>query len=80
MLEKITYQALDKKVKTRELIVEYSKGKVKSISINNITSNQVAALNQSLKYIPKVGYSIHSSQDVSLSDEQKLSVEVTFVN
>ena len=80
MLEKITYHALDEKVKTRELIVEYLNEEVKSISIKNITSNHVASLHQNLKYIPKKGYFIQSSQDVSLSDSQELSVEVEFVN
>jgi len=80
LLEKIIYQALDEKVKTRQLIIEYSSGEVKSISIKNASSNQVALLNQDLKYIPKKGYMILSSQEVSLSDEQKLSVEVEFVN
>ena len=78
LLEKITYLAIDNKVKTREMIVEYFDGNVKSISISNITSNQVASQNQQLKYIPTKGYSIQSSQEVSLSDPQELFVEVKF--
>ena len=80
LLEKVTYHALDDKLKTREIIVDYLNGDVKSISINNTSSNQVASLNQTLKYISKEGYSITSSQEVSLAAPQKLSVEVKFEN
>jgi len=78
LVKKITYQAIDDKVKTRKMVIEYSNGEVKRISINNASSNQVASLNQNLNYIPKEGYSIQSSQNVSLSESQELSVEVEF--
>lgn len=79
-LSKLKYQATDLKLKTRELIVSYSNGKVKSIFIKNVSGNQVSDLVQNLQYNSMKGYSVESNQKVSLSDEQKLKIEVIFLD
>ena len=79
-LSELKYQAIDSKLKTRELIVSYSNGKVNTILIKNASGNQVSDLTQTLKYKSMKGYSVESNQKVTLSDEQTLRVEVEYLN
>ncbi len=78
-LNHVKYTALDKKLKTREFIVNYNDGKVNSITIKNLTSNQVTLLNQHLQYFPSKGYSIESIQEVTMTDGQILKIEVEYL-
>jgi len=79
-LTELKYQATDPKLKTRELIISYSNGKVKSFFIKNASENQVSELMQNLQYNSMKGYTVESNQKVSLSDEQSLKVEVNYLN
>ena len=78
-LIELKYQATGSKLKTRELTILYSDDKVKSIIIKNISGNQVSDLQQNLRYDSMKGYSVESNQKVTLSEEQKLRVEVEFL-
>lgn len=78
-LTQLKYQATNSKLKTRELIVSYSNGKVNTILIKNASGNQVSDLAQTLKYKSMKGYSVESNQKVTLSDEQTLRIEVEFL-
>ena len=79
-LNELKYQATDSKLKTRELIVSYSNGKVNTILIKNASGNQVSELAQTLQYNSMKGYSVKSNQKVSLSNEQTLKIEVEYLN
>ena len=78
-LIELKYQATNPKLKTREFTISYSGKNVKSIFIKNISGNQVSDLQQNLRYDSMKGYSVESNQKVTLSDEQKLKVEVEFL-
>lgn len=79
-LTELKYQATNSKLKTRELIVSYSNGKVNTILIKNASSNQVSELAQTLQYNSMKGYAVESNQKVSLSDEQTLRIEVEYMS
>lgn len=79
-LTELKYQATDSKLKTRELMVFYSNGKVNTILIKNASGNQVSDLAQTLQYNSMKGYSVESNQKVSLSKEQNLKIEVEYLN
>ncbi|MFK7770586.1 MAG: hypothetical protein AB8F94_00550 [Saprospiraceae bacterium] len=78
-LIELKYQATDTKLKTQELTISYVDEKVNSIFIKNISGNQVSDLQQNLYYYSMKGYSVESNQKVTLSEEQKLKVEVEFL-
>ncbi len=78
-LTELKYIATDPKLKTRELTIYYADKKVNSITIKNISGNQVSDLQQNLRYNSMKGYSVESNQKVTLSEEQKLKVEVEFL-
>ena len=78
-LSKLKYLATDAKLKTREFIVSFSGEKVSSIFIKNHSVNQVSDFQQNLQYDSIKGYSVESNQKATLSDEQKLKVEVKFL-
>jgi len=78
-LIQLKHNTTDEKLKTRELIVNYKEGKVNSISIKNITSNQVTLLNQHLQYFPNKGYLIESNQDVTMTGKQSLKIDVKYL-
>ncbi|MFK8007914.1 MAG: hypothetical protein AB8H03_16270 [Saprospiraceae bacterium] len=79
-LIELKYQATDPKLKTQQLIIFYKEEKVNSIFIKNTSGNQVSELQQNLRYNSMKGYSVESNQKVTLSEEQKLKVEVIFLN
>lgn len=79
-LTELKYHATDSKLKTRELTVSYSNGKVNTILIKNASGNQVSDLAQTLQYYSMKGYSVESNQKVSLSDAQNLKIEVEYSN
>lgn len=78
-LIELKYQATDPKLKTREFTISYAEEKVNSIFIKNTSGNQVSDLQQNLRYDSMKGYSVESNQKVTLSNEQKLKVEVEFL-
>jgi hypothetical protein len=79
LLIELKYQATDSKLKTREFTISYAGEKVNSIFIKNTSGNQVSDLQQNLRYDSMKGYSVESNQKVTLSEEQKLKVEVEYL-
>ena len=75
-LQSITYSALDEKLKTQSLIINYKNNKVDQISIKNIRSSLVSSSNQELEYSVGKGYSIISRQNTTMTDERLLKVTV----
>ena len=78
-LTKLKYNALDKNMKTREFIVIYNQGKVNSISINRLSTNQITLSDQHLQYFPNKGFSVESNQKVTMTDKQSLKIEVEYL-
>lgn len=78
VLNELKYIAIDDKLKTRELTVNYSAGKINFISIRNNSKSSVSSIQQNLKYFPKKGYSVESSQEIVLGSNQNLSIEVIY--
>lgn len=79
-LTELKYQATDPKLKTQKFIISYVDEKVNSIFIKNTSANQVSELQQNLHFNSMKGYSVESIQKVTLSEEQKLKVDVEFLN
>ncbi|GJM31635.1 MAG: hypothetical protein DHS20C18_06360 [Saprospiraceae bacterium] len=78
-LTQLRYIAQDDDLKTRRLIITFEEGKVSSIDIDNYNTSAIANQDQKLSYDPLLGYTIHSKENVQLSDEQDLLVEVRFL-
>ena len=77
-LLKIEYTALDEKLRTKKVVVTYTKGMVENISIRNASKNIITDAEQILDYSPTKGYKISSRQKVIFSQEKQLGVEVVF--
>ncbi len=75
-LNKLSYQALDEKLRTKELVVDFQNGKVNHIAIRNASVNAITESEQRLNYTAGVGYSIESKQKVIGGEEKQLGVRV----
>jgi hypothetical protein len=78
-LVRLTYQTLDKKLKTKRLSVSYTGAQIDTVSIVQATANAVAKTDQHLIYIPEKGYRIENVQKVTALDGRTLVVDVEFV-
>ncbi len=77
-LRQATYTALDEKLKTRLMEIEYDEGAVTSVHILNRTESLVADVYQDMYYRAGKGYSLMTKQSTALSDEKEIRVEVAF--
>lgn len=77
-LQSITYSALDEKLKTQLLIINYKNNKVDQVSIKNVRSSLVSNSDQELEYRVGKGYNIISRQNTTMTDERLLKVAVEF--
>lgn len=73
------YKAIDDKLSIQVLDVELKENKVHSILIVKKISNQVYESQQHLTYIPRKGYTIKKSQDVTLFDKDDYSIEAKYI-
>ena len=78
-LTRLNYTAMDDKMKTRQILIDFDHGAVSKIHIENGTSSAVAHTRQVLIYEPQKGYSIESHQKVTLTDDNVFLVEVQFL-
>jgi len=79
-LQSVTYTALDNKLKTQFINIQYKNNRVEKITIKNNRSSMVSDSSQELEYIPSAGYTIISNQNTSLSEDRFLKVTVEFIN
>lgn len=77
-LTELHYQALDDKLRTRQIDIFFNNSQVSKIFIENGGTNIVAGSEQELTYIPGQGYTIKSRQYTALSKDKELSIEVRF--
>ncbi|MDX1941398.1 MAG: hypothetical protein SFU99_12650 [Saprospiraceae bacterium] len=75
-LTRLQYQALNEKLRTREIFIEFANNQVQKIHILNGGNSIVAGSQQELTYLPKEGYTIKSRQYTMLSKDKELSIEV----
>ena len=78
-LRQIRYTAIEDKLNTRLLKVDYTRGQVDSILIKNESSSVVAKSEEWLTYFPNKGYRIQHIQQVTSQPEHALTVDVKFV-
>jgi hypothetical protein len=78
-LVRLSYKAIDNKLKTQGIEVDFERNSVSRILIENKVVNSITASSQTLLYQPTVGYTIESRQKVAFSDEQVFKVEVRFL-
>ncbi|HMO39291.1 MAG TPA: hypothetical protein PKC76_09035 [Saprospiraceae bacterium] len=79
-LTALRYQALDDRLRTRQLDIAFEKGEVQSIRILRSNSSMVVRSDQELIYQPSQGYRISSRQGTPLSNDKRLELEVRFQN
>ncbi|HFA51405.1 MAG TPA: hypothetical protein ENJ95_20525 [Bacteroidetes bacterium] len=77
-LAALHYRTDDKKLKTKDLKIDFKEGEVSKIQIKNVSNTAIANTQQSLIYEPAKGYSIESKQDVAMIDEKVFRIEVSF--
>lgn len=80
LLQKIQYKALDKQLKTRQVIIQYTQGKVVKIEIQNRLKSIIAQSEEKLSYEPAKGYSINGLQQMILAGKNTMTVDVRFKN
>jgi hypothetical protein len=72
------YQALDPELKTREILVKKTYGKVKYILIVNDTRNLLYKTQEKLSYFPDSMYQIQKAQSVRLLGTNKYDIKGLF--
>lgn len=77
-LTELHYQALDDKLRTRQIDIFFNNDQVSKIFIEKGGTNIVAGSAQELTYTPGQGYTIKSRQYTALSEDKELSIEVRF--
>ncbi|MEM1323967.1 MAG: hypothetical protein AAGG75_27145 [Bacteroidota bacterium] len=75
-LQQLQYHALDDKLRTKSLVIDFKDGQVLHIAIENTSSNAINTSQQVLKYRADEGYSIQSRQKVVGAEERVLGVSV----
>lgn len=78
-LQRLLYKATDKKLRTREISIQFEKSKVAGVHILNSGDNAIAETQQELIYLANQGYQIKSQQDMTLSKPRALEIEVIFL-
>lgn len=78
-LIQINYIALDDKLKTKKLIIDFQNNVVAKISVEKAVDNAVAQSTQELIYKVGKGYSIQSVQSLSYSEIKTIKVEVEYL-
>lgn len=78
-LQSIRYTALDEKLRTRQLTIDFKNGKVSKVYAQNGGKTMVAGSQQQLTYAPSEGYFIQSLQHTAISKDRNLRVDVLFL-
>jgi hypothetical protein len=79
VLTKLAYTAIDPKLKTKRVEIDFEDSVVSKIFIENSTSSAVAKTRQLLTFQPGTGYSFQSTQNVILTSDDTFFVEVRFL-
>lgn len=77
-LVRLRYQALEDKLSTRDLDIQWKDGQVHSISIVSHNNNAIYQAQQYLTYIPKEQYTVKKMQDVRLLDDAEFMIKANF--
>jgi hypothetical protein len=78
-LERLTYTALEEKLKTREITIGFQDGQVEEMGVLNRIKTAIATAEQTLAYRPATGYSISSKQTIAFSKDRSFTVDVIFI-
>lgn len=79
-LTAVQYTALEDKLRTRLLKVDFEKGAVAKIYIENGAKNMAAGSEQQLTYEPGNGYHIESLQHTALAKDKRFRIDVKFLD
>ena len=77
-LSAIDYIALDKKLQTKSIRVEFINNTVSSVEIITTGDSAISKTQNHLKYSPTKGYSIKSVQDVKFVSKNDIKIQVIF--
>ena len=77
-IRSIHYKALDPKLKTQEIKIDFGEDGPSKIHINNLSVSTILESTQKLFYQPLIGYTIESWQKMILSEEKEVIVDVQF--
>lgn len=78
-LIQLKYSALDEKLKTKTVVIDFKNDAVHSISIENITKSFISDTNQISKYFPATGFQIERNQKIPFIESQQFIIEVKFL-
>lgn len=79
-LSELTYVALDEKLTTRQVKIEYdSTETVTAIHLENSSDSNFIGMNSKATYRPNYGYTISNEQKIILSKAQKMNIQVQWV-
>ncbi|MEL6924268.1 MAG: hypothetical protein AAFO94_09485 [Bacteroidota bacterium] len=79
-LLRLNYRSTDPKLKTKSVDLSFSNQQVDEIRIQNETGSYFSSSSQSLVYDVNEGYQIDSRQELILSSDRVLKVQVAFVD
>lgn len=79
VIDKITYKARQKKLRTRYIVIDFDKGEPTRIKIQNQTDSPVLKAKQDLVYDPQDGFAIIQEQKVRALDKKFLKIEVEYL-
>ena len=79
-LSALDYTALTDKMRTQSLYISFLNNEVDSIFINNKIIGLATQSQQNLHYVPKQGYSIHSSQSALVDKERSVFIQVEYID
>lgn len=77
-LKGVIYKSLDENLKTKKVSISFQDDEVSQIEIENKTKSFIAASDQKLIYAPSSGYSILTSQEMSIGKDKEIKIEVNF--
>lgn len=73
----IHYQALDEKLRVREIDIQFgAEGDVRRIEITKKRKSLIVENEQQLTYIPAEGYSLMNTQSTPISNKQEMQISV----
>ncbi len=77
-LKEIRYTAVDRALKTREVVLGFNRGSLSEVRIKNEIKSVIAKSVQELVYLPERGYAITGNQKIRLGKKYFYDVEVLF--
>lgn len=77
-LKELSYSAKDRDLKTQFFSVKFRNEEIVEIAIKNRSKSSVAEITENLSYAPNTGFTIESTQNVTMVDKAHFKIQVDF--